>query len=331
MEGPELDLFERSVRHAVDQAGPGSDGEALDAALHELGWSDALREDRQAAVSVLFEAQGATNTTSSALDHLLGLALAVPGDATAGPAVPAVVLPPLGGAGSDPPGIAGEGQRCSVRGIATASWARADRALVVASVPSGGEVALVVATGSLSVRPIEGLDPSLGLAEVQGQLELDPARCAAAHWQPAVAASRLALAHEMVGASRAMLDLARTHALARVQFGQPIARFQAVRHRLAESLVATEGAASLLEAAWETPSPTHAAMAKSTAGRAARTTARHCQQVLAGIGFTTEHPFHRYLRRVLALDQLLGSGTGLTRDLGHTVLSSRTVPPALPL
>ena len=34
----------------------------------------------------------------------------------------------------------------------------------------------------------------------------------------------------------------------------------------------------------------------------------HCQQVLAGIGFTTEHPLHRYVRRVLVLDELLRLG-----------------------
>ena len=50
-----------------------------------------------------------------------------------------------------------------------------------------------------------------------------------------------------------------------------------------------------------------AAMAKAIAGRSARTAARHCQQVLAGIGFTTEHALHRYVRRVLVLDELFGS------------------------
>ena len=43
-----------------------------------------------------------------------------------------------------------------------------------------------------------------------------------------------------------MLALARQHALDRVQFGRPIASFQAVRHRLAETLVAIEGAEATL-------------------------------------------------------------------------------------
>ena len=72
-------------------------------------------------------------------------------------------------------------------------------------------------------------------------------------------------------------------------------------------------------------------MAKAFAGRAARTVARHCQQVLAGIGFTTEHPFHRYVRRTIVLDQLLGAGTVAHGRLGADVLAAAALPPVLPL
>ncbi len=150
-------------------------------------------------------------------------------------------------------------------------------------------------------------------------------------WTAAMALGHRALGHELVGAARAMLDLARAHAMERVQFGRPIGTFQAVRHRLADSLVAIEAAAALLAASWDDPSPLNASIAKSSAGRGARTVARHCQQVLAGIGFTTEHPFHRYYRRTMVLDQLLGAGTVLTAELGAEVLRTGTLPPALPL
>jgi alkylation response protein AidB-like acyl-CoA dehydrogenase len=95
--------------------------------------------------------------------------------------------------------------------------------------------------------------------------------------------------------------------------------------------VALEAAAALLDAAWEDLSPVTAAMAKAFAGRSVRTVGRHCQQVLAGIGFTTEHPLHRSVRRSIVLDQLLGAGSRLTRSLGTDVLSSLTLPPAFPL
>lgn len=142
---------------------------------------------------------------------------------------------------------------------------------------------------------------------------------------------RLAVAHELVGASKAMLDLARQHALEREQFGRPIAGFQAVRHRLADALIAIETAVAMLEDAWDDGGAEFAAVAKAVAGRSAKTTARHCQQVLAGIGFTAEHPFHLYFKRILVLDQLLGSSKSLTRDLGAEILRTNQLPRLLPL
>jgi alkylation response protein AidB-like acyl-CoA dehydrogenase len=53
--------------------------------------------------------------------------------------------------------------------------------------------------------------------------------------------------------------------------------------------------------------------------------------VLAGIGFTTEHPLHRYVRRTLVLDGLLGDARSLTRWLGDDLLRTRRLPAILPL
>jgi alkylation response protein AidB-like acyl-CoA dehydrogenase len=128
-----------------------------------------------------------------------------------------------------------------------------------------------------------------------------------------------------------MLELARGHALERVQFGQPIAGFQAVRHRLADTLVAIEAADAAIGSAWDEGSPPAAATAKALAGRSARTAMRHCQQVLAGIGFTTEHDFHLYVRRVLVFDELFGTARALTRNQGRELLSRRQLPALPPL
>ena len=320
MEATERALFESGVRHATEA----TDGAALDSALDDIGWRDALEADRPTAVSVLFESQGATTTTSAALDWLLATAL---GADTDGGGV-AVVLPSL--RRCDPPGRL-DGDWCVVEGLGTAALDRSDTALVVAGTPDGAAT-FAVDLGLLTRRPVQGLDPALGLFEVVGEFETAWAAAPrAADWPAAAALGQLALGHELVGAGRTMLELARTHALERMQFGRPIASFQAVRHRLAESLVALEAAAALLDAAWEDPSPVTAAMAKAFAGRSARTVARHCQQVLAGIGFTTEHPLHRSVRRAIVLDQLLGAGSVLTRTLGAEILSSATLPAAFPL
>jgi hypothetical protein len=284
MDRDELALFRLSIEQAVGA----HSRKALDDALSELGWADALSADPRAAVSTLFELQGVANVTSSALDAVMGDALGVEGP---------VVLPLLGSC-----------ERPVGRGLAT--FAFADRT------PAG-----------LTVRAVDGIDPSLGLVEVTGDFGTD----ASDQWPAALAAGQRALAHELVGASRAMLGLARDHAVERIQFGRPITAFQAVRHRLAESFVAIEAADAAVGAAWDVESPLTAAAAKAVAGRSARIVAKHCQQVLAGIGFTTEHPFHRYLRRALILDGLLGDARLLTRLLGEDLIKMRKLPPLLPL
>jgi Acyl-CoA dehydrogenase, C-terminal domain len=141
-----------------------------------------------------------------------------------------------------------------------------------------------------------------------------------------VAEARLAVGWWLVGSARAMLGLARQHALDREQFGKPIAAFQAVRHRLAESLVAIEGAEATLNLPGEDNPDLTALLAKAAAGKAALTAAKHCQQVLGGIGFTAEHDLHRHVKRVLVLDGLLGSSRELTRKAGAGLRARGSAP-----
>ena len=141
-----------------------------------------------------------------------------------------------------------------------------------------------------------------------------------------LAEGRRALAWWLVGSARAMLSLARQHALDRVQFGKPIASFQAVRHRLAETLVAIEGAEATLGLSGEENPDLTALLAKAAAGKAALTAAKHCQQVLGGIGFTEEHDLGNYVKRVLVLDGLLGSSRELTRKAGAGLRARGSAP-----
>ena len=332
MDAEEAALFTKSVQQAVAS----HTGADLDRALDDLGWSEALEAAPAEAVGALFAAQGAAAATSSALHRVLatGLGLAQ----TTAP----VLLPPL-----DSPAVPGRivADRVHVHGLAIrlgpdGGTRVAEPLLVSVSdgvttvvdhvlVPTSAGV-VRVAVSDVSVREVRGLDPAFGLVEVTGDVPLvvGPAPSA---WETSVALGRRALAAELVGTGRTMLELARVHALDREQFGRPISAFQAVRHRLADTLVALESADGLIAASWEDDSPVLAAMAKAVAGRAARTAARHCQQVLAGIGFTTEHRFHHYLRRALLLDQLLGSAKTLTRELGDDLLAARRLPALLPL
>ena len=182
----------------------------------------------------------------------------------------------------------------------------------------GATPALPFAGGSWVVWDYQSdADPTLGglpLRRVEdgGLLRLADARRALSWW--------------LVGSARAMLALARQHALDRVQFGKPIASFQAVRHRLAETLVAIEGAEATLSLPGVDNPDLTALLAKAAAGKAALTAAKHCQQVLGGIGFTAEHDLHHHVERILVLDGLLGSSRELTRKAGAGLRARGSVP-----
>ena len=145
-----------------------------------------------------------------------------------------------------------------------------------------------------------------------GHLRLPDARRAVGWW--------------LLGSARAMLALAHRHALDRVQFGRPIASFQAVRHRLAETLVAIEGAEATLTLPGDDNPDLTSLLAKAAAGKAALTAAKHCQQVLGGIGFTEEHDLHHHVKRALVLDGLLGSSKELTRRAGAGLRARGSAP-----
>jgi hypothetical protein len=191
-----------------------------------------------------------------------------------------------------------------------------DVVLHAAGRPVGETVPLPFAGGAWVVwdrhdHPTDVVDPELPLRRTPGG---DPVP---------LAAGRRALGWWLAGTGRAMLVLARTHALDRVQFGRKIASFQAIRHRLAETLVAIEGAEATLAAATD---DLGCLLAKAAAGQAALTAARHCQQVLGGIGFTAEHDLHRHVRRTLVLDGLLGSSRELIRQAGAAVREEGSAP-----
>ena len=156
--------------------------------------------------------------------------------------------------------------------------------------------------------------PSLPLA-------VGSAAVAAAFDRAAATQCALALGN-CVGA----LELLARYTTDRHQFGVPIASFQAVRHRLAETLVAIEGAEATLSLPSSDSPDLTAMLAKAAAGKAALLAAKHCQQVLGGIGFTDEHDLHIHVKRALVLDGLLGSSRELSRKAGAGLRARKSVP-----
>jgi len=300
----ELKLFEASLRQAVERG-------SLDAALDDVGWFDAIASDPTIAAPV-FAVQGELNIASSAIDDVVVAALGLPPSAAT-----AVVMPAFGLHTPNTESVHGIG----TRRLATATDAifavRIGRDVMVGRAP----------VASLTQQPIAGIDPAGGWVEVTAELTEGEAM----PWRVAVKAAQRAIATELTAAARTMLQLAREHAVERIQFGRPIASFQAVRHKLAECLLAVEAAQATVDVAWSEPSEFASAMAKAVAGRSAKTVAKHAQQVLAGMGFTAEHPFHHYLKRTMVLDQLFGSGAAISEELGAAVLRNRRLPTILPL
>lgn len=314
--------MEEAVRGAIGNA-LATEGADVDAVLATLGWMEMLGDQQDVAIEVVFRALGVENATASALDDVLASTLGETPRADL-----AVLLPPF--ASWDPPGRIDAGE-LHAQGLATGRAAKAGELLVVCETPAG-PWRIVVPETAVASEAVGGVDPEAGLRTVRvkhGAADAEPLDPAV--WRSTVALGRRAVARQIEGACRAMLDLARTHAMEREQFGRPIARFQAVRHRLAEALVAVEALEAALNAAREQPGAETAALAKAIAGRTAHTVARHCQQVLAGIGFTTEHRFHRLLKRTLALEGLFGSADAIVLQVGRQLLAGRHVPTLIEL
>jgi alkylation response protein AidB-like acyl-CoA dehydrogenase len=322
MDAEDLRLFAESLRQAAlrnKEQGLAS----FDEALEELGWRDALVDEPAAAAAALFAVQGELNVSSSALDDVVLTALGLAAHAST-----AVALPALGE--HLPPG-AFHGERLIVRGVGTRRLRDAGEVIVVA-IRGEGHVVVRVPRADLDLRAVDGMDPWGGWVEVTGEIAAPGVvEATAAAWTAATVSAQVAVAQEITAASRSMLMLARDHAADRIQFGRPIGSFQAVRHRLADSFLAVESADAAVGVGWAEPSTFTAEMAKAIAGRTGRTVARHAQQVLAGMGFTSEHAFHRYFKRVLVLDQLFGSGASLSTEIGNEILATRRLPEPLAL
>jgi alkylation response protein AidB-like acyl-CoA dehydrogenase len=115
-----------------------------------------------------------------------------------------------------------------------------------------------------------------------------------------------------IGLGRAALDAATKYSQERVQFGRPIAKFQAISHRLADLATQLEAArlmvyrsASLLDRGVRDMKL--ASMAKLFASEMANQVADGASRVFASYGLAAEYPVQRYFRDARFL--LLGGGT----------------------
>ncbi len=107
---------------------------------------------------------------------------------------------------------------------------------------------------------------------------------------------------QMIGAMERCMDYALSYANERVQFGRPIAKFQAIQHMLAIAAGHFAAASAAGDTVTESPilgdDALAVAIAKSRCGESAGQVAALCHQVHGAMGFTQEHPLHYATRRL---------------------------------
>lgn len=199
--------------------------------------------------------------------------------------------------------------------------ANVDLLAVVARTPgTTGDDGIVIAlvptsAAGLTIEPIHGFDASRQVAHVH----LDGAEPAhvltggAPALARAIEEATAALALEMVGTCQAIFDRTLQYAKDRHQFGVPIGSFQAVKHKLADLLVALERAratayfAAVAIAEGDPRRSLAASMAKAAAGDAQRLIVKDGIQLHGGIGYMWENDVQLFAKRAKASELLFGT------------------------
>ncbi|WZH51207.1 MAG: acyl-CoA/acyl-ACP dehydrogenase [Nocardioides alkalitolerans] len=214
--------------------------------------------------------------------------------------------------------------------------------LVAPAAGPDGQVLVLVDLAAADVAPLEHVDVTRRLADVA--LAGAPARVVVGGAGVSAALRRLAVlrrvavAAEHAGMVSRLLDMTVAHVTTRHQFGRPIGSFQAVKHRLADVLVARERCRSAVRYAAArfdddvaagtdlAGAEVAAAVAAAVGTEAVLAAAHEAVQLHGGIGFTWEHPAHRYLRRALGDEAQFGSA----RDHRAHLAALLAVPGAAP-
>ena len=172
-------------------------------------------------------------------------------------------------------------------------------------VAAGDDVAIIEVGDGVQVETPKNLDPTRRSARIT----LDGAPCTVVSGarQALLDRNRLLLSAEAMGVALECTELAAAYAKERIQFGRPIAMYQAVKHHCANMCVATELTTS---AVWDAAMAAEvgedqlsyaAAIAATLAAPAADLCANLCTQVHGGIAITWEHDAHLYMRRATTL------------------------------
>ncbi|MFJ1724645.1 MULTISPECIES: acyl-CoA dehydrogenase family protein [unclassified Streptomyces] len=171
--------------------------------------------------------------------------------------------------------------------------------------------ALSVSTGPGPVQP--SADPARRLSRPTSGTVLAQGESVAAAAGYAADVAALATAAQALGVGRALLARTVGYVAQRTQFGVAIGSFQAVKHRLADTLLALEFAeplvhgAALALAAGDDAAGREIAAAKVTAGEAAYGAARTALQLHGAVGYTDELDLSLWIRKARPLRDAWGT------------------------
>lgn len=203
----------------------------------------------------------------------------------------------------------------------------ADRLLVSATTDTGAALFLVdPSAGGVRMQP----EPTITYAP-EAYVALEDVRVSAADLVGApdgealagvLAEATAATAAVLLGVCAGALRLTAEYTKTREQFGRPIALFQAVGQRAADSYIDTTGirlttqqAVWLLHAGRDCAK--EVAVAKYFAAEAGQRVVRAAQHLHGGMGVSREYPVHRYYIWAKQLELFLGSGTRQLVALGR--------------
>jgi hypothetical protein len=185
----------------------------------------------------------------------------------------------------------------------------ADRVPHVAVLVPDGVV--VIDSSRLTLRPVQTMDWTRHLFEVSGSGDFDPPK--PVDIEALRDRAYVAMAAEMLGTARWLLQHTIDYAKERHQFDRPIGSFQAIQHKIADMALVYEEAwsavyyAAMAIDAGDPERHRAAHVAKILAGAAATRAAKDGIQVHGGIGYTWEHDLHLYIRRAYASEHLFGT------------------------
>ncbi|UKY55071.1 acyl-CoA dehydrogenase family protein [Streptomyces inhibens] len=157
------------------------------------------------------------------------------------------------------------------------------------------------------------LDPARRLSRPLSGTVLARGPAVAAAAAHAIDVARLATAAQALGVGRALLAATVEHVQRRAQFGVAIGSFQAVKHRLADTLIGLEFAQPLVHAAAlavaaDAPSAgREVAAAKVAAGEAGHAAARTALQLHGALGYTEELDLSLWIRKARPLRDAWGT------------------------